>query len=125
MNNKLLKVLVVGLVMCGITTDASAESLTVEKLEAMCAGLSSAGVINGNQGACILYVNGFVDGYYANAWALDYDPLCVPAGVTNLQMARVFLKWAGDNPNQGHAAAGTGFLNALVAAYPCPPPPKA
>ena len=98
---------------------SSAEALTVSKLEGFCSGLSGSPKTS-SQLSCLAYVAGFRSGYDMNAWALPVQVACWPDQADNIQLARVFLKWAAENPARGHEDAALGLLEALTAAFPCP-----
>ena len=45
---------------------------------------------------------------------------CIPSGVTNGQLVKVFVKFADDNPALLHEPQGNGVIAAFGAAFPCP-----
>ncbi|MFY2763750.1 Rap1a/Tai family immunity protein [Arenimonas sp. MALMAid1274] len=88
-------------------------------MEEFCSGLSGSAQTS-SQLSCAAYVAGFRSGYNMNAWALPFEAVCWPDKADNVQLARVFLKWAAENPAKGHEDAASDLLSALSAAYPCP-----
>jgi hypothetical protein len=45
--------------------------------------------------------------------------VCVPSDSTRLQMIKIFQKYAGDHPEDGHLPFGYVVLKALWKAFPC------
>ena len=90
----------------GLRTDCQAAITYVDKgfKEADSKGLMSFGF-------CIGYI-----------WAFLENPptgVCVPTGVDAEQGARVFLKWADENPDQHHISRPMGLWIALRQAFQC------
>jgi hypothetical protein len=73
---------------------------------------------------CQLYVQGFLDGF----WARDNAPipnttavLCYPEGVNTGQMLRVVAKWLQDHPARLHEPAWSLIFAAAHDAFACQP----
>ncbi len=70
---------------------------------------------------CVLYAVGFVEGrfYALNALNPATKPFCIPTGVSNSQLAAVYIKHLNDNPNELHLPSGATFFKAIKQAFPC------
>ncbi|MBA6292337.1 hypothetical protein H4J58_04070 [Colwellia sp. MB3u-70] len=73
--------------------------------------------------ACVSYIQGVIDVstlYSADEFktpgTLRY---CVPNESTNLQIIRVFMKYAKDNPHRLHAPRGAILVLSLQNSFPC------
>ena len=44
---------------------------------------------------------------------------CIPEGVTFSQLQKIYIKYANDNPQDLHLAAGSVVLIAISEAFPC------
>jgi hypothetical protein len=72
---------------------------------------------------CIAYVSGVRDTLAVlqntpNGGALN-KVLCPPAGITNVQYARIVVKYVRDNPASSHAMTALLAIPALMDAFPC------
>jgi hypothetical protein len=71
-------------------------------------------------GACIGYINGSVDQFFAIAPFLgDGMTACRPRGVTYGQAKAVILKHLNDHPERLQQKASALIAQALIAAFPC------
>ncbi|MEA2998170.1 MAG: Rap1a immunity protein [Sphingomonadales bacterium] len=88
-------------------------------------GRALAALCNTDRNACIGYVVGSVDAFVATQ-IMHRGPVtfCLPAGVTNQQLAEAALAAIRSRPDLLDNNAATIVIVALVAAYPCAPPPK-
>jgi hypothetical protein len=68
---------------------------------------------------CFSYLGAFRDAIRV----FDGRLICIPYGVTNGQLARVFVLWADKNPALLHENQGIGVVRALGVAFPCPSSP--
>ena len=70
---------------------------------------------------CRAYLGGIVDNHNTlNKWKLLTTKLfCTPLEVTAIQLAKVFVKYANDNPQDLHLSASSVVINAFVKAFPC------
>jgi hypothetical protein len=87
-------------------------------------GKALAALCDADRNACIGYVVGAVDAFVATQ-IMHRGPVtfCLPAGVTNQQLAEVAVRAIRSRPDLGDNNAATIVIVALVAAYPCTPPP--
>ena len=74
-----------------------------------------------NVGRCLGFISGVVD-----LNTMDEDILkkashawCVPAGVTETQLAKVVVKYGNDHPEELHFPGVMIVASALVVAFPC------
>lgn len=73
-----------------------------------------AGTTHVGGGFCLGYMKGVMD-------SLSVSPaksICLP-NVTSGQMAKVYMKWVGANPERLHESMYLGVLESLVQAFPC------
>jgi hypothetical protein len=86
-------------------------------------GKALAALCDADRNACIGYVVGAVDAFVATQ-VMHRGPVtfCLPAGVTNQQLAEVALIAIRSRPDLQDNNAATVVIVALVAAYPCTPP---
>ena len=81
---------------------------------------------------CGSYISGFIEGHHMalddSTNNIDMNPyelrrmyvnLCIPESVTNIQLARVFIKYINDHPEQLHAPAYTKLYISWLLAFPC------
>jgi hypothetical protein len=87
-------------------------------------GKALAALCDADRNACIGYVVGAVDAFVATQ-IMHRGPVtfCLPAGVTNQQLAEAAVRAVRSRPDLGDNNAATIVIVALVAAYPCTPPP--
>src|SRR5688572_16951052 len=72
--------------------------------------------------ACLTYVMGAIDGVVATLVASRRkNPLCVPASVTNQQVADAAAGYIRAHPEEAGKNAATVVIVALTRLYPCPP----
>jgi hypothetical protein len=73
--------------------------------------------------ACVSYIEGIrdVSGLYSVDEFKKPGTLrfCVPIEATNIQIIRVFIKYAKDNPDGLHLPKGAVLIFALQKAFPC------
>jgi hypothetical protein len=73
--------------------------------------------------ACISYIQGVID--MSGIYSVDEFKkpgtlrFCIPPLVTNLQIARVFMKYAKERPEELHAPRGVILIMSLQGAFPC------
>lgn len=70
--------------------------------------------------ACLNYVGGLRDGLAIASEGKS--AICMPPGVTNGQLARVFAKWGHEHPELLHEHKAVGVIRALAASFPCEAP---
>jgi hypothetical protein len=89
-------------------------------------GKALAALCDADRNACIGYVVGSVDAFVATQ-IMHRGPInfCLPASVTNQQLAEVALAAIRSRPDLSDNNAATVVIVALVAAYPCTPPKPA
>ena len=70
---------------------------------------------------CEGYLMGIVDvtETYQGWEILKQKPFCMPAGVNSLQLEKVFIKHANENPQSLHLGAGSLVAKAFRVAFPC------
>lgn len=66
-------------------------------------------------GFCIGYLRGMAD---MNSIA-DIGGICTPQEVGTNQLARIYVKWADDNPERHHEDMSIGWVSAMRKAFPC------
>ena len=73
--------------------------------------------------SCIQYLRGVVSSHDGTTGASRKRPsLCLPAGETVLERVReIFLVWVDDHPDALRGPAPVAIVQALEAAYACPP----
>lgn len=79
--------------------------------------------------SCLGIIVGFRGGYSAGAYDADRlsgrdgskppKRICTPRGVTNHQVAAVFVRWATAHPEVWHEDATSGLWAAMVETWPC------
>jgi hypothetical protein len=117
--------LVAGILICVCANSAHADDdyfSTSAKLLEQCsvavAGMDGAsGVSDSAAMGCLNYVAGFRDGIAIASQG--ESAICIPAGVTNGQLARVFAKWGHEHPELLHEHKALGLTRAVAAAFPC------
>jgi len=76
-----------------------------------------------NDATCLGWVEGFRDGFTVHDELLGVPPrdriVCIPGGVTSVQIVRAMKKYIGDNPDKAHRATGLVASLALAGAFPC------
>jgi hypothetical protein len=102
---------------------AMAPPLDAAPLPTRVTGRALAALCDADRNACIGYVVGAVDAFVATQ-IMHRGPVtfCLPAGVTNQQLAEVALVAIRSRPDLQDNNAATVVIVALVAAYPCTPP---
>jgi hypothetical protein len=80
-------------------------------------------ICNENPPACLTYVVGALDGYFS-AMVDNGRPItiCLPAGISNGQLATIAVRFIRAHPERTTANAGEMVVLALRQAYPCRPP---
>jgi hypothetical protein len=72
---------------------------------------------------CLGWVEGFVDGFLVHEELLNVPRkdrmVCVPRGVTTIQIVRVIKKYLADNPRKAHRPTRYIASLALAGAFPC------
>jgi hypothetical protein len=72
---------------------------------------------------CLGYVSGVADEFESEGLEDVKHPLgsiCLPEGVSSVQLVKIFLKFADAHPEQLHYAAPTVIWNSLIDVFPCP-----
>ena len=89
-------------------------------------GRALAALCDADRNACIGYVVGAVDAFVATQ-IMHRGPVtfCLPAGITNQQLAEAAVRAIRSRPDLADNNAATIVIVALVAAYPCAPPAPA
>ena len=76
-----------------------------------------------NDASCLGWVEGFGDGFTVHDELLGVPEkdrlLCVPRGVTTVQIIRVIKKYVADHPDKTHRATRYVASLALAGAFPC------
>jgi len=76
-----------------------------------------------NDATCLGWVEGFGDGFTVHDELLGVPEkdrmVCVPRGVTTIQIVRVMKKYIADNPDKAHRATRYVASLALARAFPC------
>jgi Rap1a immunity proteins len=76
-----------------------------------------------NDASCLGWVEGFGDGFTVHDELLGVPEkdrlLCVPRGVTTVQIIRVIKKYVADHPDKAHRATRYVASLALAGAFPC------
>jgi hypothetical protein len=76
-----------------------------------------------NDAACLGWVEGFRDGFTVHDELLGVPRkdriVCIPSGVTSVQLVRVIKKYLTDNPDKAHRATRLVASVALAGAFPC------
>jgi hypothetical protein len=77
--------------------------------------------------ACIGFVEGLVNGVYAEAVYLykvnhkeSPKPFCLPKDVENAQLIRVALKYIRNHPEVAHRSSAPLIVDAFEGSFPCP-----
>jgi hypothetical protein len=70
------------------------------------------------------YCVGVISGVTSLTWVINYTfskgtRLCVPDNMTNIQAARIIVKWLKDNPKYLSNPDGHAAMMALRETYPC------
>ena len=70
---------------------------------------------------CVLFLTGIVESHNVlSEWdQLASKYLCVPEGVTQGQLQKIYIKYANERPETLHLSAGGFALNAFNEAFPC------
>ena len=78
-----------------------------------------------NNAACLGWVEGFRDGFTVHDELLGVPRrdriVCIPSGVTGVQIAYVIKKYIADNPDKAHRATRLVASVALASAFSCKP----
>lgn len=73
-----------------------------------------------SSGMCIGYMKGYRDGVDGqNVFDVGGLVYCIPPEATNGQLAEVYAKWAGANPEKIHHSAAVGFARVMADSFPC------
>jgi hypothetical protein len=76
-----------------------------------------------NDATCLGWVEGFRDGFTVHDELLGVPErdrmVCMPRGVTTVQIIRVIKKYIADNPDKAHRATRYVASLALAHAFPC------
>lgn len=76
-----------------------------------------------NDATCLGWVEGFEDGFTVHDELLSVPEkdrmVCMPRGVTTIQIARIIKKYIADNPEKAHRATRYNASVALARAFPC------
>jgi hypothetical protein len=76
-----------------------------------------------NDAACLGWVEGFRDGFTVHDELLGVPQrdrlVCIPGGVTSVQIVRVIKKYLADNPDKAHRATRLVASVALASAFSC------
>jgi len=71
-------------------------------------------------GQCFGYFRGVKDSYDIQvAYTGKRGNICIPKGVTWLQIIEAFLKWSDARPEKRHEKSWVGLVNALSNKFPC------
>lgn len=70
-------------------------------------------------GLCFGYIRGVKDSYDMRQLAGAKGNICPPEGTTWLELIKIFVKWADDNPKELHNTAWTGVVLSWSKAFPC------
>jgi hypothetical protein len=72
---------------------------------------------------CLGWVEGFRDGFTVHDELLGVPRrdriVCIPSGVTSVQLVRIIKKYITDNPDKAHRATRLVASVALAGAFPC------
>ena len=76
-----------------------------------------------NDATCLGWVEGFRDGFTVRDELLGVPRrdriVCIPSGVTGVQIVSVIKKYIADNPDKAHRATRLVASLALARAFPC------
>jgi hypothetical protein len=76
-----------------------------------------------NEGTCLGWIEGFRDGFTVHDELLGVPEkdrmVCMPRGVTTVQIIRAIKKYIADNPDKAHRATRFVASLALARAFPC------
>ena len=76
-----------------------------------------------NDATCLGWVEGFRDGFTVHDELLGVPQrdriVCIPTGVTSVQIVRVVKKYIANNPDKAHRATRLIASVALAGAFPC------
>jgi len=76
-----------------------------------------------NDATCLGWVGGFRDGFTVHDELLGVPQrdriVCIPGGVTSIQIVRVIKKYVADNPDKAHRATRLVASVALASAFSC------
>lgn len=82
-------------------------------------------IINGSM--CMAYIDGFEDMHRIHSVLMDAKRYpknlrmyCLPIAYTDLQLAKVIVKFLGENPGRIGVAASSLLIDAFAQAFPCP-----
>ena len=80
-------------------------------------------VCNENQAACLTYVVGSLDGFFATMVALGRPvTICFPANVNNAQITQVAVRYLRAHPELGNRSGAEVVIGGVHQAYPCQAP---
>jgi len=78
-----------------------------------------------NNATCLAWVDGFRDGFSVHDELLGVPEkdrmVCIPRGVTTIQIVRLIKKYIADNPDKAHRATRFIASLALARAFQCKP----
>jgi hypothetical protein len=102
---------------------------TQEKLVAACRLYTRDSPVNLEEARvaseCFQYIRAFYDGWTAAslytepAAGLERFRICFPEGVSWTQLAKIYVKWADDNPQDLHLSEWQGVRESWRTVYPC------
>ena len=76
-----------------------------------------------NDAACLGWVEGFEDGFTVHDELLSVPEkdrmVCIPRGVSTIQIVRIIKKYIADNPEKAHRPTRYIASLALARAFPC------
>ena len=76
-----------------------------------------------NDAACLGWVEGFRDGFTVHDELLGVRRrdriVCIPNGITSVQIVRIIKKYLADNPDKAHRATRLVASVALASAFSC------
>jgi len=105
----------------GVALMASAASASAQQVPARVNAGALLSVCNENQAACLTYVLGAIDGVVTAAvLAGRPNPICIPAGTTNRQLADAAVRYLRAHPEEAATNGAAVVAVAVRAAYPCP-----
>jgi hypothetical protein len=89
-------------------------------------GNATTGVELQQEVACIGFVEGFINGIYAEAvyiYKVNHKeppkPFCLPAEVENGQLVKVALKYIRNHPEEAHQPSAPLIVKAFEKSFPC------
>jgi hypothetical protein len=112
-----------------VACTSPSKSDTIGQLLNWCEDFEQSAKTNGTQISLTTIGAGECYGYFTAIHTLAFLHLsgsagslpnvCMPNGPTKMQLIRIFIKYARDNPQDQHQDAIFGVLTALFRAFPC------